>query len=171
MATNQNIRTARTLLRPYVAADREKFADMFTDDDVKMYFPQGGCASREEAYQLFDKCFVVYSTNDPATRHFEIWGIEMQGELIGHFELKQTNHTVPGELEVVYLLDKTFWGRGLMPEILADIKLYAWSLGKQVIATINPENLKTVRALEKAGIEQQEWIGEGEERVYKVWLR
>lgn len=58
-----------------------------------------------------------------------------------------------------------------MPEILADINLYARSLGKRVIATINPENLKMVRALEKAGIEQQEWTGEGEERVYKVWLR
>ena len=58
-----------------------------------------------------------------------------------------------------------------MPEVIKAVNAYAVSAGAQVIATINPENMRTVRSLEKSGIEKQEWAGEGEDRVYKLWLK
>ena len=91
--------------------------------------------------------------------------------MIGDFELKETDNTLPGELEVVYMIDKPYWGLGLVPEILKEIIKYSALMNKKVVATLNPENIKTVRALEKTGIEKQEWIGEGKDKYYKVWLK
>ena len=91
--------------------------------------------------------------------------------MIGDFELKETDNTVDGELEVVYMIDKYYWGKGLVPEILKEIIKYAAGMDKVVVATLNPENTKTVRALEKIGIEKQGWIGEGDDKCFKVWLK
>jgi [ribosomal protein S5]-alanine N-acetyltransferase len=172
---NGNIKTERLLIRKYTESDRVDSVRLSLDKDV-MHFMGGEHAETEgEANMIFDKCFEIYrgSLNGKplGSRRFEIWGIEYEGKLIGHFELKQTPNTAGSELEIVYLLDKDFWGMGLMPEAIKAVNKYANSNGMQVIATINPENMRTVRSLEKAGIEKQEWVGEGEDRVYKVWLK
>lgn len=166
---NQDISTARTLLRKYVESDREKFAEISIDKEVNHYIG-GRCEIREDAYKLFDKCFEVYNGVFP-DRHFEIWAIESNSELIGHFELKQTKDTNHKELEAVYLLDKLSWGQGLMSEILREINEYAYHQNKQLIATINPENEKTIRVLEKIGMERKEYINEGKDRTLKIWIK
>lgn len=172
---NIDIKTERLLLRKYKEADRKDSVRLSLDKDVMHFMGGEHAGTEEEANIIFDKCFEIYggSLNGKplGTRRFELWGIEYDGRLIGHFELKQTPNTTGNELEVVYLLDKDFWGMGLMPEAIKAVNEYANSAGMQVIATINPENMQTVRSLEKADIEKQEWIGEGEERVYKIWLR
>lgn len=127
------------------------------------------CETKEDAYELFDKTNKIYQGLFP-DRHFEIWAIEHEGKLIGHFELKQTLYTSGEELEVVYMLDKDFWGRGLMPEIIDVINQYAASNGKQIIATVNPDNINTIKALSKSGIEKKEWIEDDNGKVYKIWI-
>lgn len=127
------------------------------------------CETKEDAYGLFEKGLEIYNGLF-AGRHFELWAIEYKGEMIGHFELKQTNNTVGDELEVVYLLDKNYWGQGLMPEILNEVNKYASGLGKQLIATVNLENIKTIKALKKLNIEKEGWIEDAEDKVYKIWI-
>ncbi len=166
---NSDLYTTRTKLRKYETADKEKFAEMFTDTDINKYMGGQHCETKEDAYGLFEKSFEIYNGLFPG-RYFEIWGIEHEGKLIGHFELKQTNNTAGDELEVVYLLDKNYWGRGLIPEILIEVNKYASGLGKQLIATINLENIKTIKALKKIGIEKEGWIEDEEGRVYKMWI-
>jgi RimJ/RimL family protein N-acetyltransferase len=177
---NGSIKTERLLLRKYTEADRDASVRLSLDKDVMHFMGGEHAETEEEANMIFDKCLEVYggSLNGKplGSRRFEIWGIELisgehEGKLIGHFELKQTPNTNGNELEIVYLLDKEYWGRGLMPEAIKAVNQYANSTGTQVIGTINPENIRTVRSLEKAGIEKQEWIGKGENRVYKVWLK
>lgn len=98
-------------------------------------------------------------------------GKDFQNKIIGHFELKQSENTEGDELEVVYLLDKNYWGKGLMPEILCEINNYANSLNKILIATLNPENTKTVKTLMKVGIEKEEWIIHDEVKTLKIWIK
>jgi RimJ/RimL family protein N-acetyltransferase len=167
--TNNEINTPRTLLRKYIASDREIFADYFTDVEITRLMGNGPCESRDEAYALFEKCFDVYN-GIFKNRHFEIWGIESEGELAGHFELKQSENTEGNELEIVYLLGKQYWGRGLMPEILTAINDYAHSLGKCLIATVHPENTNSLKVLRKVGIERDGWIGDDGDKAYKLWL-
>ena len=164
------INSARLKLRRFTADDRADFVRFSTDPEVNKYI--GGRVETEEAANaLFDKIQQVYDGLF-GKRHFEIWAIEVVGRTIGSFELKQTENTETDELEVVYLLDREYWGRGFIPEILRTINKYANDAGRKVIATLNPENLKTVRALEKAGIDISKncWIGEEGDRCYKVTL-
>ncbi|MEO8513086.1 MAG: GNAT family N-acetyltransferase [Ignavibacteria bacterium] len=166
---NKDIKTPRTLLRKYVEADRSECVRILTDPEVNRYMG-GRTEDHREGNMIFDKIFEIYN-GSLGKRHFELWAIEYEGKLIGDFELKQTENTTGNELEVVYMIDKPYWGKGLVPEILKEVIKYSGNMGRVVVATFNPENIKTVRALEKAGIEKQEWIGEGEDRCLKVWLK
>lgn len=165
---NAPIYTERTLLRPYRPEDEDRFVALFLDEEVNR-FMGGPCGTREEAMALFRKAFEVYNGLF-GDRHFEIWAIELDGYVIGHFELKQSNDTDGDELEVVYLLDQAYWGRGLLPEVLAAVNGYATGLGKRVIATVYPDNARTLRALEKTGIAGIAQL-EGDEKVLKIWLK
>ena len=166
---NKDINTNRTRLRKYEEKDKDNFAELFTDKDVNQFMGGQHCETKEDAYALFEKSFEIYNGLFP-DRHFEIWAIEYEGKLIGHFELKQTNNTTGDELEVVYLLDKDYWGRGLMPEILNEVNKYASGMGKQIIATVNLDNTKTMKALRKMNIEKEGWVEDEEGKVYKMWI-
>lgn len=166
---NPEIITKRTRLRKYTETDRAECVRILTDPEVNHYMGRR-TEDPAEGNKIFDKIFEIYN-GSLGSRFFELWAIEYEGKMIGDFELKETDNTLPGELEVVYMIDRPFWGRGLVPEILREIIKYSASMNKRVVATLNPENIKTVRALEKAGIEKQEWVGDGDERYYKVWLK
>ena len=167
---NKELKTSRTKLRKYELKDKEIFAELFTDKDINKFMGGPHCETKEDAYGLFEKGLRIYNGLFPE-RHFEIWAIEHEGKLIGHFELKQTNNTIGDELEVVYMLDKNYWGRGLIPEILNEVNKYASALGKQLIATVNLQNVKTIKALKKLNIEKEGWIEDEEGMVYKIWIK
>lgn len=169
MSNNKEIRTARALLRKFTEADRIEFVRILTDPGVN-YYMGGRTEDPAEGNKIFDKIFEIYN-GALGSRFFELWAIEFEGNLIGDFELKETDNTAPGELEVVYMIDKPHWGKGLVPEILKEIIKYSASMNKRIVATLNPENTKTVRVLEKTGIEKQDWVGEGDDRCFKVWLK
>lgn len=165
---NSPIRTERALLRPYRPEDEGRFVALFMDEEIGR-FMNGACATREEAVGMFHKGFEIYNGLF-GSRHFELWAIEVDGYVAGHFELKQTNDTADDELEVVYLLDQAYWGRGLVPEVLRAVNAYVNAMGKRTTATVFPGNAKTLRALEKVGIERQVVL-EGEEGIIKLWLK
>ncbi|MEO8210985.1 MAG: GNAT family N-acetyltransferase [bacterium] len=172
---NKDITTERTLLRKYKEADRDVHVRLILDKEVMHFMGGQHPENTDEANSQFDKCLEIYGGNlngeSLGSRHFELWGIEFDGKLIGHFELKQSPNTKGDELEVIYFLEKNFWGKGIMSEVIKAVNSYANSLGKICVATINPENRRTVNSLKKAGIEKEEWEGEGEEKMYKLWLK
>ena len=168
--TNKDILTQRTKLRKYKESDKNTFIQLFTDKEVNHFMGGANCETYEDAIELFEKGFKIYEGFFP-DRHFELWAIEYENQMIGHFELKQTSNTSDSELEIVYMLGKEYWGKGLMPEIINEVNKYASGFGKQLIATINPENIKTVKALNKIGIEKEEWTEDEDGEVYKVWLK
>ncbi len=167
---NKEIITERTLLRKYHFDDKEEMTDLFMDKTVNHYMGNGPCKTKAKALELFDRIMRLYA-KPLRDRHFEIWAIDINEHLAGHFELKESQYTEADELEVVYMLYQNHWGKGLMPEILRSIKVHAHAMNRQLIATINPENIRTVRALEKVGIARQKWVGEGKNRTLKVWIK
>jgi RimJ/RimL family protein N-acetyltransferase len=147
---NENLATTRLLLRKYTAADREIVADFFTDETVAKYMANGPSDSREDAFELFDAFFTVYENTSGL--HYEIWGIEFEGELIGHLELKKSKVTLLNELEVVYLLNPPFWNRGLMTEALLKVREHARSHQKILIAQVKSKNEASLSVLDKIGV-------------------
>ena len=168
---NGNLNTSRTILRKYTDLDREAFALLFTDKEINFYMGGEHCETMEDAYNLFDKCFDIYEGKLFPGRYFEIWAVEFENKYTGHVELKQSDNTTGIEVEAVYLIDKNHQGKGLMTEILNELNEYTKRSGKKMIATVNPENKKSVRVLVKTGIEKEEWITEGEDKFYKIWIK
>ncbi len=166
---NKDIITQRTLLRKYQFNDREEMIDLFMDKVVNHYMGNGPCKTKAHALELFGRIQQLYE-RPLSDRHFEIWAIDVNQHLAGHFELKESEYTEQDELEVVYMLRQNHWGKGLMPEILRDINAHAHTMNRQLIATINPENIRTVRALEKVGVDRKKWVGQGKDKTLKVWI-
>jgi len=166
---NEDITTQRTLLRKYEPTDQAEMIRLFMDKLVNHYMGNGPCKTKHHALELFERIMQLYEKS-LTDRHFEIWAIEIHKQLAGHFELKESEYTENDELEVVYMLHKVHWGQGLMPEILRAVNTHAYTINRQLIATIDPENIRTVRALEKVGITRQKWVDEGKDRTLKVWI-
>ncbi len=165
--TSETISTKHCILRRYSDDDRNEFCRIFTDESVMQYMGDGPCESEEKASLLFDRIMEIYQKTD---KHFEIWAITIENRLAGHFELKQTVNTSQEELEIIYLLDKPYWGKQLMPEVVKEIKNYAAGYSKQLIATVNPENWNSIKVLERSGNVRCEWVEIGGEKVFKIWL-
>ncbi|MCP4122323.1 MAG: GNAT family N-acetyltransferase [Bacteroidetes bacterium] len=164
-----DIFTSRTLLRKYTNNDLKGFTTLMLDEKIQQHMGGIHITTNKDASSLFDKIMEIYQ-DPPSGRHFEVWAIERDQELIGHFELKETLHTEAGEAEAVYFLNAESWGQGLMTEILSEVKIYADSRGLKMIATINRDNIGTVRVLEKTGIERAGEIEVDGEMIYKVWI-
>jgi len=165
-----DINTNRTKLRRYLSSDLDRFSELTLNEEVQHFMGGEDVESEEEAKTLFQRVQYLYK-NPPTGRHFEIWAITFNDQVVGHFELKQTPYTETGELEAVYFLDKPLWGKGIMTEVLNSIVEYAHSMNRQVIDTFDPENKATVQVLRKAGIERSENIIVDGTDIHKTWIR
>ncbi len=141
---------------------------MVLDHEV-IAFMDGANGSRSEEEALFCKIFEIYESDDP--RYFMIWGIYNGDQLCGHFELKDSIHTSENELEIVYIVHPRYRKRGIMTEILAWFKRNQHQWNKRFIATLSPENISSLKLLEKWGIYKMiSQSSEDEVRFFKVYL-
>ena len=158
------IHTSRLSLRPYTEADCSAFCRFMIDPELARYMDNNP-ADQAQAAAMFEKVQAIYA-NPPQGRYFDIWAIEFEGACIGHLELKQSENTQPGELEVVYLIEKPYWNRGLMSELLSALVTYVGKMGSVIIATIDQNNQASWRVLEKLGVSKTAQ----QPGSLKVWL-
>ncbi len=130
---------------PYVPTDEERFVALFGDPEVMRWVgdgPQPEAANRS----LFGRVFDVY-----AKRRFDVWGIWLDGEYVGHAEIKPSP-TQPGH-EIVYALARAVWGRRLGTEVVEALVGYGFStLGlTEVYATVAAPNAASLAVLSRAG--------------------
>jgi ribosomal-protein-alanine N-acetyltransferase len=78
--------------------------------------------------------------------------LKSTGEQIGFAGLKHLEEL--GDVDVAYRLLPAYWGQGLATEAaLASVRYGFADLGlKQIIGLVLPENIASVRVLEKAGL-------------------
>ena len=78
--------------------------------------------------------------------------LKSTGENIGFAGLKYLEEL--GEVDVAYRLMPAYWGQGLATEVaLASVRYGFADLGlKQIIGLAMPENIASVRVLEKTGL-------------------
>lgn len=167
----QTLETERLILRPYAPDDRAAFVALFTDAEVMRHVDRG-VLTEDEAVALFGRVFThVYPAHT-----FDVWGIfeKEGGAYAGHAELKprRDSSAREGDLEVVYLLGRDFWGRGLATELALTVVAHALSANAaaRVCATVAPENAASIRVLEKIGMNYSEEFEDegGRTLVYAV---
>jgi len=146
--------TARLRLRPYDPGDRGWFVRTFSDPLVMRNV--GGALGEAAAGALFDG---ICGLRDHP-RVFCAWCAEREGELVGHGALLNEG----GDLELGYVLPRSFWGRGYATEIAAALTRHVLvTLGRpRLIATVDEDHPPSVRVLEKIGMSFRERIEDPE---------
>ncbi|MGD8451800.1 MAG: GNAT family N-acetyltransferase [Phycisphaerae bacterium] len=144
----------RLQFRRLTMDDLDPLAELYADPDVMRYIGVGGVrtrdGTREKLRELIDA---------EASQGFGVWAtIEWEtGTFIGRCGLMTWEIEGQHELEVLYLLGRPYWGRGLGTEAAIAIRDYAEQVlhKRRLIALIHGGNHASRRVAEKAGFRHE----------------
>lgn len=147
---NVILETERLLLRQYVEEDAEAFFKLNSDPEVLRFVPDKRLLNVEQARQIL----IDYPIADYRKYGFGRGAciLKSTGEQIGFAGLKYLDEL--GEVDVAYRLLPKYWGLGLATEAaLASVRFGFADLDlKRIIGLVMPENIASVRVLEKIGL-------------------
>jgi len=148
------LETERLFLREYVEDDAEAFFKLNSDPEVLRFVPDKRLLNVEEARQIL----VDHPIADYREYGFGRGAciLKSTGEQIGFAGLKYLEEF--GEVDIAFRLMRTHWGLGLATEAaLASVRFGFAELGlKRIIGLVMPENVASVRVLEKTGLRYAE---------------
>lgn len=141
------IETAYLYLRQFTIGDLDALYPIFNNAEVVKYMKAELPVSREETDRALQSIIQHWE------RHgFGRWAVtdKETKRLIGYGGLRNLH----GTPELVYLLDKPYWGRGLATELAgACLKWGFESLSfEDVVAVTRPEHVASRRVMEKIGM-------------------
>lgn len=151
MTLPREIRTARLVLRRWVAADRGTFASLNADPRVMEYLPR--VLDPEESDALVDK--IEQHFNDHG---FGLWAVEIPGVapfagFVGLTIPRFQAHFTPS-VEVGWRLAFEHWGHGYATE--ASCRAVAFGFErldlKEIVSFTVPENVRSRRVMERIGM-------------------
>ena len=144
------LETDRLLLREYVENDAEAFFRLNSDPEVLRFVPDKPLLNVEQARQIL----IDHPIADYRKYGFGRGAciLKSTGEQIGFAGLKYLEEF--GEIDVAFRLMRTHWGLGLATEAaLASVRFGFADLDlKRIIGLVMPENIASVRVLEKIGL-------------------
>ena len=144
------LKTDRLILRKYKKKDAHDIFDYASDPAVPIYMSWGVHKNIEHT-QDFMKRFI----NEKYLENIPEWAIEHKesGKMIGGIGIVEINET-DNRVEVGYVLNQKFWGRGIMSEALNEVLRYCFIELKvnRVEAIVRLENLASNKVLEKVGM-------------------
>ena len=150
------LETERLLLREYVEEDAEAFFKVNSDPEVLRFVPDKRLLNVEQARQIL----VDHPIADYGKYGFGRGACTLKstGEQIGFAGLKYLEEL--GEVDVAFRLMPNHWGQGLATEAaLASVRFGFADLGlKRIIGLVMPENIASVRVLEKTGLRYAETV-------------
>jgi Acetyltransferases, including N-acetylases of ribosomal proteins len=164
------IKTDRLILRAFTLDDLDSLFSIFSDPDVVRYLGYGTSPSRLETQAILNSYFAHWQK-----RGFGRWGLvcKQSGQLIGYCGLRWRDHL--DSPEIVYLLAKEFWGKGLATEAARACLRYGFErLGfERIIAVTRPENVASQRVMEKIGMgyEGTTRLDDMDLVVYAIWRK
>ena len=143
-----DIRTPRLHIRAMREADLPALVALWTDPDVTRFM--GG---PREADRLRETLSEDLAPDAPG---FSLWPVEeiATGRVVGHCGILDKDVDGRLEYELVYVLAREDWGRGLATEAAAALRDYAFgTLGLQrLISLIEPGNIASERVARKVGM-------------------
>jgi len=145
------LETDRLLLRHFEPGDLDALFALYRDPEVRRYFPEG-TLTFEETREEMD----WYRNGHPEHPELGLWATTLKesGQFIGRCGLLPWTIDGQDEIEIAYLIDKTFWGQGLGAEAARGIRDYAFEkLGlPRLICLIDEHNRASIRVAEKTGM-------------------
>lgn len=152
------LETERLIIRPLEEADRDAFAALHADPEVKRYFP--GTSSRAEADKMFDTFRARYEQHGyffMATVH------KATNQMVGTIGLAPLRPEIsdilehPAATEIGWLLGANMWNQGLASEGARAWLDYGWNkLGlNEIVAFTVAQNYPSRRVMEKIGMQYE----------------
>jgi len=152
---NCKIVTERLTLRPYSLDDIKKLHQIANNPEVYKHIPDADI-SLEEVEKLVKWSISRNKENTYGNIKKLNLGIVKNGtdKLIGWCGLGPSDLD-PQQTEIYYAIDQKYWGQGLASEAAIALSDYAFTtLGAgQITATVAPENIASIKILEKLCME------------------
>jgi ribosomal-protein-alanine N-acetyltransferase len=144
------IETLRLRLRRFIPEDRDDLYRLYRDPEVMKYLGKGSLTPVETDAML-SALLAQYRYG------FGMWAVidRASNELIGRCGLGFLDQT--SEVELGYLLDRAYWGRGLATEGAQAALRYGFEVVKleRIVAVAKPENIASRRVMEKLGLKYE----------------
>jgi len=165
---NLFIETERLLIRPFKMEDIEPSYKMNLDAEVSRYTGDGGVVSKKEIERrIIENVFGDYEKHG-----FGRLAVELKGEnkFIGFTGLKYLEDM--DEVDLGYRFMKEYWGKGIATEsakACLNLGFETLELNK-IIAMVLPENIGSIRVLEKLNFEYEKDIIEDNQlaKIYSL---
>ena len=144
--------TDSLLLRQFTLDDAPRHGRTFFDPLVTQYLPRGPFKA-DEARGIARRV-IEHFIKHWEDHGFGVWAVieKTSGDLIGQCGLN-TLAEAP-ETELLYLLDRSYWGRGLATEAARSaVEIGFLAVGLQrIVGLTMPDNVASQRVLTKAGL-------------------
>jgi ribosomal-protein-alanine N-acetyltransferase len=155
------LETERLILRHLVMDDLDELFALYQDPEIRRYFPEGVLNYEDTKEEL-----EWHMHGHPRHPELGLWGTihKESGRFIGRCGLLPWTIEGQYEVEIAYLLDKSFWHQGLATEAAKGILEYGFGkLGlSRLICMIDPENAASQKVAERIGMTFERQVDEYE---------
>ena len=145
------LETNRLILRRLLLADLDGLFALYSDPEIRRYFPEGILSYEETKEEL-----EWFLNGHPEHPQLGLWATihKETGQFIGRCGLLPWTIDQRPEVEVAYLLAKAYWGQGLGTEAAQAILDYGFEqLGlSRLVCFIDLENLASVKVAKNIGM-------------------
>jgi ribosomal-protein-alanine N-acetyltransferase len=155
------LETTRLILRHLVMDDLDELFALYSDPEIRKYFPEGVLSYEETKEEL-----EWFLNGHPKHPELGLWATihKETGKFIGRCGLLPWTIEGQDEIEIAYLLDKVYWKQGLATEAARGILQYGFeplNLSR-LICMIDPENIASQRVAERIGMTFEKKVDEYE---------
>lgn len=145
------LETERLLLRHLILDDLEELFALYSDPEIRKYFPEGVLTHDETKEEL-----EWHMNGHPEHPELGLWATiyKETGKFIGRCGLLPGEIDSKLEVEIAYLLDKEFWGQGLASEAAKGILEYGFEKLNltRLICLIDPQNVASQKVAKRIGM-------------------
>ncbi len=145
------LETNRLILRHFIPDDLDDLFRLYSDPDVRRYFPEGMLSYEETKEEL------EWSLGGhPDHPHLGLWATihKASNRFIGRCGLIPWTIDQRPEVEVAYLIAKEYWGQGLGTEAAQAVLDYGFEqLGlERLVCCIELDNLPSIKVAKNIGM-------------------
>ena len=145
------LETKRLVLRHFVPNDLDRLFALYSDPQVRRYFPEGTLTYEETKEEL-----EWFLNGHPQHPELGLWATvhKETNQLIGRCGLLPWTIDGRPEVEVAYMIAKEYWGQGLGAEAAQAVLDYGFEELQlsRLICLIDRENLASIKVAGKIGM-------------------